>query len=127
MAEGLDIQVSDETVPFCHRRRDRQGEGTAGSAPESAAGSSGRAGGAYRSRHLRSLFHQVGDTITSPDDPLNNSQYRITDIQIADSMPLDQYPKENYTRDYDSEVAPLLNEDGTLKPHERYLYSDGAD
>ena len=43
-----------------------------------------------------------------------------------DSLPLDQYPKENYIENYDTVVAPLLNEDGTLKDHERYPLKNGS-
>ena len=124
VAEGLDIQVSDETVPFASdeeiaRIKEQQDqlikaqkdlqEGLA--APIDPV-------------TYQSLFYQIGDTIRSADDPLDNSQYRITDIRIADSLPQDQFPKENYTLDYDSEVAPLLNEDRTLKPHDRYPVTD---
>ena len=74
--------------------------------------------------------HQIGDVITAPDSvqrtdgaDLADLQYIVKDAQILDTLPLDQYPKENYVPDYDSAVAPLLNEDGTLKPHIRYPYT----
>lgn len=126
VAEGLDIQVSDETVPFATEEEIAKEKELQDQLLEAQQDLQAGLEAPIDPVTYGSLFYQIGDTITSPDDPLNNSQYRITDIQIADSMPLDQYPKENYTWDYDSEVAPLLNEDGTLKPHERYLYSDGA-
>ena len=74
--------------------------------------------------------HQIGDVITAPDSvqstdgaDLADPQYTVKDAQILDTLPLDQYPKENYVPDYDSAVAPLLNEDGTLKSHIRYPYT----
>ena len=77
-----------------------------------------------------SRVHQIGDVITAPDSvqstdgaDLADPQYTVKDAQILDTLPLDQYPKENYVPDYDSAVAPLLNEDGTLKPHIRYPYT----
>ena len=74
-----------------------------------------------------SRVHQIGDVITAPDSvqstDLADLQYTVKDAQILDTLPLDQYPKENYVPDYDSAVAPLLNEDGTLKPHIRYPYT----
>lgn len=74
-----------------------------------------------------SRVHQIGDVITAPDSvqstDLADLQYTVKDAQILDTLPLDQYPKENYVPDYDSAVAPLLNEDGTLKSHIRYPYT----
>src|SRR5699024_9550961 len=55
-----------------------------------------------------------------------DAQYTVKDVQVVDSLPLDQYPKENYVPDYDSEVLPLLNEDGTFKTHDRYPVIDGV-
>ena len=80
-----------------------------------------------------SRVHQIGDVITAPDSiqstegaDMADLQYIVKDAQILDTLPLDQYPKENYVPDYDSAVAPLLNEDGTLKPHTRYPYTESA-
>lgn len=75
-------------------------------------------------------YYKIGDEITPPpetglDDAMPQI-HKVTDIQILDSLPLEQYPKENYIRDYDTVVAPLLNEDGTLKDHERYLLQNGS-
>ena len=80
-----------------------------------------------------SRVHQIGDVITAPDSiqstegaDMADLQYIVKDAQILNTLPLDQYPKENYVPDYDSAVAPLLNEDGTLKPHTRYPYTESA-
>lgn len=77
--------------------------------------------------------HQIGDVITAPDSiqstegaDMADLQYIVKDAQILDTLPPDQYPKENYVPDYDSAVAPLLNEDGTLKPHTRYPYTEST-
>ena len=106
VAEGLDIQVSDETVPYATDEEivKIKEEQTAD----------------FDSAYDSSLFYNVGDVITDPQDKDNKTEFKVTDVRLADSLPLDQFPKENYVPDYDSAVAPLLNEDGTLKPHERY-------
>lgn len=106
VAEGLDIQVSDETVPYA------TDEEIAKIKEEQTAD--------FDSAYDSSLFYNVGDVITDPQDKDNKTEFKVTDVRLADSLPLDQFPKENYVPDYDSAVAPLLNEDGTLKPHERY-------
>lgn len=106
VAEGLDIQVSDETVPYADDE-------------EIAKIKDGQTAD-FDSAYDSSLFYNVGDVITDPQDKENKTEFKVTDVRLADSLPLDQFPKENYVPDYDSTVAPLLNEDGTLKSHERY-------
>ena len=53
------------------------------------------------------------------------SSTRPLDIKVADTLPLADYPKEKYLEDYDSTLANYLNEDGTLKPHKRFI-SEGS-
>ncbi len=67
-----------------------------------------------------SFFFSVQDEITDPLHPENPIRYKVADITVTDSLPQAQFPEESYVTDYDSAVAPLLNEDGTLKSHERY-------
>lgn len=75
-------------------------------------------------------YYKIGDEITIPPETkltdVTPETHKVTDIQILDSLPLDQYPKENYIENYDTVVAPLLNEDGTLKDHERYPLKNGT-
>ena len=52
-------------------------------------------------------------------------KYQTLDIKVADTLPLADYPKEKYLEDYDSTLADYLNEDGTLKPHKRFI-SEGS-
>lgn len=112
VAEGLDIQVSDETVPYA------TDEEIAKIKDEQTAD--------FDSAYDSSLFYNVGDVITDPQDKDNKTEFKVTDVKLADSLPLDQFPKENYVPDYDVTVAPLLNEDGTLKSHERYSPASGS-
>lgn len=115
VAEGLNIEVLDSTVPYpsdeeIARIKQEQQERAE----------------AFDSSFDDSLFYQVGDTMTDPMGIEEYSfQYKVTDIQLTDTLPLDQYPKENYVSDYDTSVEPLLAEDGTMKPHERYPYVNG--
>ena len=106
VAEGLDIQVSDETVLYA--------------TDEEIAKIKEEQTTDFDSAYDSSLFYNVGDVITSPQDKDHKTEFKVTDIRLADSLPLDQFPKENYVPDYHSTVAPLLNDNGTLKPHERY-------
>lgn len=117
VAKSLRIKVSDETVPYPSEEeleKYRIGEdmrtssGTAAIPEES--------------------FYDIGETIHNPNWSVDVEDtkecVKVTDIRIVDAMPADKYPAENYVRDYNTEVAPLFNEDGTLKEHGRYHISD---
>ena len=112
VAEGLDIQVSDETVPYAD--------------DEEIAKIKEAQTADFDSDYDASLFYNAGDVITDPQDKDHKTEFKVTDVRLADSLSPDQFPKENYVPDYDGTVAPLLNEDGTLKPHERYSPNSGS-
>ena len=116
VARGLDIEVLDTTVEYASDEElDTLKQEIAMAA-----------GKTSESNH----YYKIGDEITIPPETrlgdVTPETHKVTDIQILDSLPLDQYPKENYIDDYDTVVAPLMNEDGTLKDHERYPLKNGA-
>lgn len=121
VAQNLQVTILDETVAYATDEEiEAEKEMQASYRPQKGSIES------YR-------VHQIGDVITAPDSvqstdgaDLADLQYTVKDAQILDTLPLDQYPKENYVPDYDSAVAPLLNEDGTLKPHIRYPYTEST-
>lgn len=121
MAQNLQVTVLDETVAYAADEEiEAAKEEIASYVPAPVIIESSR-------------VHQIGDVITAPDSiqstegaDMADLQYIVKDAQILNTLPLDQYPKENYVPDYDSAVAPLLNEDGTLKPHTRYPYTESA-
>lgn len=119
---GLDITVLNETVPY---PSDEELEQIRADLEN---------GQPYLAETIDdSWFYGIGDEITPPEPAAyaesgldadiepETVSYKVTDIQVMDSLPLDEYPKENYIPDYDTILAPLLNEDGTLSPHDRYL------
>lgn len=58
----------------------------------------------------------------------NDIRFTVESVEVKDRLPVSEYPTENY-RDYNGEMAAWLNEDGTLKPHERFketLNPDGS-
>lgn len=55
---------------------------------------------------------------TQRDDIL----FTVLDAQVRDTLPTDEFPEEYFYR-YEEELAPWLNEDGTLKPHNRVKFS----
>mgnify|MGYP005761537781 FL=1 len=121
VAQNLQVTVLDETVAYAADEEiEAEKEEIASYVPAPAIIESSR-------------VHQIGDIITAPDSiqstegaDMADLQYIVKDAQILDTLPMDQYPKENYVPDYDSAVAPLLNEDGTLKLHTRYPYTESA-
>ena len=116
VARGLDIEILDTTVEYASDEE-------LDTLKQEIAMAAGKTGGAVN-------YYEIGDEITPPPetgiDDVMPQTHKVTDIQILDSLPLDQYPKENYIEDYDTVVAPLLNEDGTLKDHERYPLKNGS-
>lgn len=117
VAEGLKVTILDETVPY--------------PTEEELAKITEEAETYENQTQTGSVdyeLYKVGEKISYPDVEAAEEcpiTYKVTDIRIVDSLPLDQYPKENYIKDYDSTVAPLLNEDGTLKTHKRFSNTDG--
>lgn len=117
VAKSLRVEVSDETVPYPteeelekYRTQEDMREASAAAAIS------------------EDSIYEIGETIQNPywsDDAEDTKEcVKVTDIRIADAMPVDEYPSENYVRDYYTEVAPLFDEDGTLKEHGRYKISD---
>ena len=122
IAEGLDIRVLDSTVPYTTdeeidrlleeqkmfaRQREEELK------PEALADNN---------------FFSIGKELEIPykhfedGTKLNDYRFTVNSIEVKDSLPLSEFAKENYY-DYDGELADWLNEDGTLKPHERYKYT----
>lgn len=73
--------------------------------------------------------HSVGEEIKNPfrdqESPESEDiRFTVKDIKIQDTLPVDQFPRENYAQ-YEDEVALWVNEDTSLKPHERYVLDAG--
>ena len=72
-------------------------------------------------------IRRTGDVMTVNDDGYEGIEYQTLDIKVTDTLPLADYPKEKYLEDYDSTLASYLNEDGTLKPHKRFISEDSRE
>ena len=78
-------------------------------------------------------IYEIGDEITNPmleDEALKNEvediRFVVNSVEVADSISLDEYPKENFI-DYENEMAPWMNEDGTLKSHDRGVLNENGE
>lgn len=118
IAEGLKIEVLDSTVPYpteeeiaeLNREHKRGNEEAAASAIVSA----GR-------------IRRINDSLTINGDayPIYQEiEYQLEDIQVSDTLSFDDFPKENFIDNSASVLAEYLNEDGSLKPHERFTGDD---
>ena len=72
-------------------------------------------------------IRRTGDVMTVNDDGYEGIEYQTLDIKVTDTLPLADYPKEKYLEDFDSTLASYLNEDGTLKPHKRFISEDSRE
>lgn len=123
IAEGLDIQVLDSTVPYATdeeieallaEQKANQESALREWTPELLADNN---------------FFSTGEELKIPFGPDENHgiktddiRYTVESIEIKDALPVSEYPVENYY-DFAGEMADWINEDGTLKAHERYKHS----
>ncbi len=125
VAEGLEITVLDTVVPYATDEElaaEKEDEETYQSEEEQ-----------YRSTGvIAERIFEIGDEVRDPlmeadlgDDAYQWDDIRFTveEVQIKDALPADEYPVENYIS-YE-EIQPWMNEDGSLKAHERYRYTEG--
>lgn len=116
VAKKLDIEVLDTTVPYATDEEIARINAENKQITETIRASSVISGNAIR---------RIGDVMTVDDDGYEGIEYQTLDIKVTDTLPLSDYPKEKYLEDYDSTLANYLNEDGTLKPHKRFI-SEGS-
>lgn len=123
VAEGLKIEVLDETVAYA---TDEEIEAL--KKDEEMARQKEAEEEALREEYgiPSENIHQIGEKISNPfiekgmAESYGDIEYTVESVEITDSLDPQQYPVENYT-DYEA-VTPWINEDGTLKPHLRYEY-----
>lgn len=125
IAKGLDIRVLDSTVPYktdeeidkllAEQKFDEE-QRKARMKPELLADNN---------------FFSIGTELKLPftefedGTKMDDFRYTVESIEVKDRLPVSEYPTENYY-DYDGEMADWLNEDGTLKSHERFKYTYDA-
>ena len=118
VAKKLDIEVLDTTVPYATDEEIARINAENKQITKTIRASSVISGNAIR---------RTGDVMTVDDDGYEGIEYQTLDIKVTDTLPLADYPKEKYLEDYDSTLASYLNEDGTLKPHKRFISEDSRE
>ena len=119
IAEGLDIEVLDTTVPYPTEEEIAELNREHEEANKEAAASTIVSGD-----HIRG----INDTLTIDGNayPIYQGiEYQTEDIQVTDALSFDDFPKENFIDDSASVLGEYLNEDGSLKPHERFTGDGG--
>lgn len=125
VAEGLRVTVMDETVAYATEEEieeELQARGSLAKSEELE-----KVGGVSADD-----VYEIGDEIADPfvkgkvPGSWDDIRFTVLSAEIKDAISLEEYPVENFT-DYENDVAPWMNEDGTLKPHERYRYKGNRD
>lgn len=132
ITEGLEIKVLDEVVPYAT-------EAEVEEELMKAKASADEMDAWYGRKVASEDVHAIGEEVISPlydleeflafteviqekggvmpDDVVDDIRFKVISAEFRDSISLDEFPAENFET-YDR-IAPWLNEDGTLKPHER--------
>lgn len=118
VAEGLKVTVLDKVVPYATDEEIKEAKAeikqleNAGTGVDSVSNVD---------------VYAMGDEIANPftkvesiKDEVDDVRFTVNAVEIKDSISLDEYPQENFI-DYENEMKPWMNEDGTLKEHERYV------
>lgn len=119
VAENLKIKVLDTVVPY---KKDEQIEAVKKAREQEA----GKIDKEHQAGVKAQAVKKIGDEISDGQGqntyyPTADIRFTVENVQVVDSLPADQYPTKYYS-DFDGEIAPWLNEDGTLKQHDRYKY-----
>lgn len=113
VAEGLDIEVLDTTVPYPTEEEiaaiNEENQRIENEIKNAASGITDDS-----IRGLNDVMKIDGSIYD------HGIEYQAVDIQVTDTLPPDEFPEENFIVDYDSTLAEYVNEDGSLKPHERF-------
>ncbi|MDD3403110.1 MAG: hypothetical protein PHQ72_07120 [Hespellia sp.] len=129
VAEGLRIDVSDKEISYMtdeKREIYKRIEDLENNMTKLSDDSSDR----YAAGISADEVVGIGDTFTGDtlwaDAGAGDASYTITDVSVKDAISNEEYGKEHYF-DYDGSVAQWVNEDGTLKAHDRLCTPFGSE
>lgn len=80
----------------------------------------------------KELIRNIGMEMADPNFEnlgyVEDIRYTVEAVRVLDAISFEEFPKENFDTEtiewmntFEEEVKPWLNDDGTLKQHERYL------
>ena len=119
VAEGLKVTILDETVPYPSEEEIQAEIEDKKQFEEKMQAIAERT---VPAENVRS----AGEEMKNPfrDEKSEDIRFTVKGVKIQETLPVDQFPKENYVQ-YEDEVAFWVNEDTSLKPHERYVFDAG--
>lgn len=120
VAEGLDIEVLDTTVPYPTEEEiaaiNEENQRIENEIKKAVSGITDDS------------IRELNDVMKIDDSIYDHGiEYQAVDIQVTDTLPPAEFPKENFIVDYDSTLAEYVNEDGSLKAHERFTDADSRE
>lgn len=120
VAEGLDIEVLDTTVPYPTEEEiaaiNEENQRIENEIKKAVSGITDDS------------IRELNDVMKIDDSIYDHGiEYQAVDIQVTDTLPPAEFPKENFIVDYDSTLAEYVNEDGSLKTHERFTDADSQE
>ena len=122
VAEGLDIEVLDTTVPYpTEEEITAINEENQRIEEEIKKASTGITDDSIRG---------LNDVMKVEDDEYviyHGIEYQAVDIRVTDTLPPDEFPEENFIRDTYPSLAQYVDADGALKPHERFTDTDSRE
>lgn len=74
---------------------------------------------------------EIGEEMKNPNleklfpDNVADIRYTVESVEVKDKLEKDEFPEENF-KQYEEEVKPWLEDDGTLKPRMRYSNYGGV-
>lgn len=132
VAKGLDVKVLDEVVPYATEAEVEEIRMKNSGSMEDIEAWYGRSVAAKN-------VHAIGEEVISPlydlegflafqekiraeggtvsEDTVDDIRFMVKSAEFRDAVSFEEFPAENF-ENYE-ELAPWLNEDGTLKPHAR--------
>lgn len=137
VAEGMEVKVLDEVVPYATEAEVEEELTKAKEAADEADTWYGRKIDSEKvhaigEEVISPLYDREGFLVfmkevqesagTMPDEIVDDIRFTVKSAEFRDSISLDEFPTENFET-YD-QIAPWLNEDGTLKAHERAPYDN---
>ena len=111
VAEGLEVKILEEVVPYASNAeiaKEKEANETAKKMKDK-----------YFGQEIPvEVVYQIGEEVCDPEynpEYSDDIHYIVKSAEIRDAISLDEFPSENFI----SDATSWMNEDGTMKPHDR--------
>lgn len=111
VAEGLEVKILEEVVPYASNAeiaKEKEANETAKKMKDK-----------YFGQEIPAeVVYQIGEEVCDPEynqEYSDDIRYIVKSAEIRDAISFDEFPSENFI----SDAVSWMNEDGTMKPHDR--------